>query len=179
MLWRRKPVSYTPHRIKLLVTLVETYEPHEDDYALRLSRGRILALDWGSKRIGVAVSDEMRLTVRPLPLIPRTNWKRILRSISQLCSDFDVRTVVIGLPLRLDGSEGEWAAEIRRVAVKMRASLKIPVELQDERLTSKEALSALRDEGYALDESLQLKDSRAATIILTDFIRRLNADELS
>ena len=87
--------------------------------------GRILALDLGTRRVGVAVCDELRLTVRALPLIPRTSWKRLLVAVSELCEEFDAKMLVIGLPLRLDGTEGDAAAESRRLARNFGLSLGI------------------------------------------------------
>ena len=79
------------------------------DSASPEERGRVLALDMGAKRVGVAVSDELRLTVRPLKALRGTNWKQLLRALNELCVEFDVREVVLGLPLRLDGDEGDAA----------------------------------------------------------------------
>jgi putative holliday junction resolvase len=133
-------------------------------------RGRLLALDIGTKRVGVAVSDELGLTARPLPPLPRTNWKRLLRDVSELCEEFDVKGVVVGLPLRLDGSEGDAAAEARRLARNFGLSLECPVALQDERLTSKEAEAELRRAGHDEKAVKEFVDSRAAEIILRDYL---------
>jgi putative Holliday junction resolvase len=135
-------------------------------------RGRVLALDIGAKRVGVAVSDEMRLSVRPLAALRGTNWKRLVKALSELCEEFDVREVVLGLPLRLDGSEGDAAKEVRGVARKLELTLRIPVGFQDERLTSKTAEAALRREGLGEREVLANADSEAAAIILRDFLAR-------
>lgn len=132
--------------------------------------GRLLALDIGTKRVGVAVSDELRLTARPLPALSRTNWKKLLRDVSELCGQLDVEGVVVGLPLRLDGSEGDAAAEARRLARNFGLSLNCPVVLQDERLTSREAESELRAEGRDEGEIKGLVDSQAAVIILRDYL---------
>jgi putative transcription antitermination factor YqgF len=132
--------------------------------------GRLLALDLGSKRVGVAVSDELRLTARPLEPLPRTNWKKLLRDVSELCRQFDVRTVVLGLPLRLDGGEGDAADAARRAARNFGLSLKLPVVLQDERLTSKEAEAELRGEGLSEAEIKTRVDSASAVIILRDYL---------
>lgn len=134
--------------------------------------GRVLALDLGTKRVGVAVSDELRLTVRPLRPLARTNWKRLLRDIAELCEQFDVKTVVVGLPLSLDGGEGEAAEGARRVARNLGLSLTRPVVLQDERLTSKEAEEALRGEGFSESEVKERVDSAAAAVILRDYLQR-------
>ena len=138
--------------------------------------GRVLAIDIGSKRVGLAVSDEMRLSVRTLPALPRTPWKRLLASLADLCEKFDVRSIVLGLPLRLDGSEGDAALEARRVARNLELSLKLPLFLQDERLTSKTAETSLRADGFNHTEVADRVDSEAAAIILSDFLNRHGGD---
>jgi putative Holliday junction resolvase len=138
--------------------------------------GRVLAIDIGSKRVGLAISDEMRLSVRTLPALPRTPWKRLLASLAALCEKFDVRGIVLGLPLRLDGSEGDAALEARRVARNLELSLKLPLFLQDERLTSKTAETSLRAHGLNVSEIADKVDSEAASIILSDFLNSHGAD---
>jgi putative Holliday junction resolvase len=138
--------------------------------------GRVLAIDIGSKRVGLAISDEMRLSVRTLPALPRTSWKRLLGSLADLCEKFDVRSIVLGLPLRLDGSEGDAALEARRVGRNLELSLKLPLFLQDERLTSKTAESSLRSRGLDVSEVAERVDSEAALIILSDFIASQKGD---
>lgn len=136
------------------------------------ARGRVLALDIGSKRVGVAISDELRLTARRLPALKRTPWKRLLKDLAGLCSEFDVRLIVLGLPLRLDGSEGDAALEVRRVARNLCISLKLPIALQDERLTSKDAEASLRNEGLQGQEVAARIDSESAVIFLSDYLSR-------
>jgi putative Holliday junction resolvase len=133
-------------------------------------QGRVLAIDMGSKRVGLAVSDELRLTVRALPALPRTPWKRLLSSLAELCEQFDVRNIVLGLPLRLDGTEGDASQEVRRVGRNLQLSLKLPLFFQDERLTSKDAESSLRERGFQASEIPERVDSEAASIILSDFL---------
>lgn len=132
--------------------------------------GRLLALDLGKKRVGVAVSDELRITVRPLPVLRRTNWKELLSAVANLLQSFDARGLVIGLPLNLDGSEGEAATLTRQLARNFERSLQVPIYLQDERLTSKEAESSLSAAGLSFNEVRENVDSEAAAIILRDFI---------
>jgi putative Holliday junction resolvase len=138
--------------------------------------GRVLAIDIGSKRVGLAVSDEMRLSVRTLPALPRTPWKRLVGSLADLCQKFDVRSIVLGLPLRLDGSEGDAALEARRIARNLELSLKLPLFLQNESLTSKAAEAALRVRGLGDEEIASKVDSEAASIILGDFLTTTHAD---
>ena len=140
-------------------------------------QGRTLAIDMGSKRVGLAVSDELRLTVRAIPALPRTPWKRLLSSLAELCEQFDVRSIVLGLPLRLDGTEGDAAQEVRRVARNLELSLKLPLFFQDERLTSKDAEASLRERGLQGAEISARVDSEAASIILRDFLEVQKGDE--
>lgn len=139
------------------------------------SKGRLLALDLGTKRVGVAVSDELQLTVQPLAPLRRTNWKTLLRQISDLRHSFDAQGVVIGLPLNLDGTEGEAAQAARRIARNLSLSLDVPVHLQDERLTSHAAEESLRAAGFSGEELTARVDSEAAVIILRDFIAQRDA----
>lgn len=132
--------------------------------------GRVLAVDLGSKRVGLALSDELRLTTRTLPTLPRTPWKRLLGSLAEVCEKFDVRSIVVGLPRRLDGSEGDAACEARRVARNLELSLKLPLFLQDESLTSKAAEASLRERGVRATELSGQVDGEAASIILRDFL---------
>lgn len=137
----------------------------------------MLAIDLGAKRVGLALSDELRLSVRTLPFLPRTPWKRLLRSVAELCESFDVRLLVVGLPLRLEGGEGDAACEARRVARNLELSLKLPVRLQDERLTSKVAERSLRGRGYSGAQVSERVDGEAAAIILQDFLSPSETDE--
>jgi putative Holliday junction resolvase len=132
--------------------------------------GRLIALDLGEKRVGVAVSDELHLTVRTLQALERTNWKKFLRDVAALLTEFDAKALVIGLPLSLDGTVGTAAQETLRLARNFRLSLEVPVYLQDERLTSREAEESLRAAGRGTEELRQLIDSESAAIILRDFI---------
>lgn len=132
--------------------------------------GRLLALDLGAARVGVAVSDELRLTVRPLSPLRRTNWKQLVRVVTGLCERFDAQGIVIGLPLKLNGAEGEAATEARRLARNLELSLKVPVYLQDERLTSFAAAETLRESGATASEIKNSIDCEAAALILSDFL---------
>jgi putative Holliday junction resolvase len=139
------------------------------------SNGRIIALDPGTKRLGVAVCDELRMTTRPLDVIQRTSWKKLLSNIKQIVSDFDATALVIGLPLESDGSESAMSYEARRMAHNFSLSLDVPVFLQDERVTSYEAKGRLWARGLTPAQSRRLVDSEAAAIILSDFLDRLSS----
>ncbi len=132
--------------------------------------GPVLALDIGQKRVGVAVCDSMLISITRLPALIRSSWKQLLRDVTDLSRRFDVQTLVIGLPLSLDGTAGSAADEVKLTAAKFARSLPTPVYLQDERLTSVEAEEQLRAAGYRALEIAREVDSQAAAIILTDFL---------
>jgi putative pre-16S rRNA nuclease len=130
----------------------------------------ILALDLGEKRVGIAVSDALSISIARLDPLARTSWKQLLRDVENLVRRFDAQTVVIGLPLRLNGFSGDSALDVRNVARKFARSLSVPVYLQDERLSSVEAEENLRAEGHKRREVLARVDSEAAAVILRDFL---------
>jgi putative Holliday junction resolvase len=147
-----------------------TNSPNISDISLVPSEGRVLALDIGTKRIGVAVCDELQIAIRPLQVIERRSWKELLKKIFALIEEFDAVALVLGLPYNFDGSESEMSKEVRRLARNFSLSLPIPVFLEDERLTSKSAQQSLHDRGFNEQEIRQRIDSEAATIILSDFL---------
>lgn len=136
------------------------------------TEGRLVALDPGTKRVGVATCDELRITTRALEYITRTSWKKLLLAVKSILADLDAKALVIGLPLTSEGGESPMSAEARSMARRFALSLDIPVYLQDERVTSYEAKSRLWSQGVGLKESRQQVDSEAASIILSDFIDR-------
>ena len=133
-------------------------------------QGRLVALDLGTKRIGVAVSDELQLTTRAVKTIERTGWKKLLLQIKEILAEFDAVGLVIGLPYNFDGTESEMSREARRIAANFSLSLSIPVILQDERVTSYEAKGRLWKQGLTGKEFRARVDNEAAAIILSDFI---------
>ena len=98
--------------------------------------GRIVALDPGTKRVGVAVCDETQTVSRAVAIIERSSWKKLLAAVRTHLVEFDAVALVVGLPYNSDGSESEMSAEARNLVAKFRLSLEIPVLLQDERGTS-------------------------------------------
>ncbi len=136
--------------------------------------GRLLALDLGTKHIGVAISDELQFTVRPVCVIERSSWKKFLKQIISFLEEFDAVGLVLGLPLNFDGSESEMSVEARRLARNISLSVKVPVFLQDERVSSYDAKGYLTKLGLSEKEIWERVDSEAAAIILSDFIALRN-----
>lgn len=134
--------------------------------------GRVLAIDYGRRRLGLALSDPARLTARPLATLERTNRRNDLRRLREIVRQHDVRRIVVGHPLHLDGTAGEMAAEAARFAVRIEKQLGLPVELVDERLSSWEAEQVLAATETAPRNRATKLDQVAAAVILRDFLAR-------
>lgn len=128
------------------------------------TRPRILAIDFGGKFIGLAVSDPLGVTVRGLPTLKRSNKRADLEHIRELVEALGVERVVVGHPLHLRGHAGDRAREAERFAAWLRRELELPVELYDERLTSVEAESLLRERGERPPRTRQSRTQRIETV---------------
>lgn len=139
-----------------------------------------MAIDYGSKAIGVAVSDELHLTVRPLTTIrqigrqagrrEKRNNTHVIDQICQLVLEHEIATLIVGLPLNMDGTRGQAVIGVERFISNLRQKLTIPIVTVDERLSSYEADQILRERGLSLRERREKSDEYAATIILQDYI---------
>ena len=129
-----------------------------------------MAIDLGTKRVGLAVTDELQITVTALERIERRSWKDLLRRVAAIIERFDARALIVGLPLNMDLTEGAAAEEARRIAENFRKSLNVPVFMQDERLTSIAAETELKEGGVPAAEIQDRVDSESAAIILRDFL---------
>lgn len=129
---------------------------------------RIMALDYGTRSIGVAISDELQITVRPLTTLSADAW--LIERIMALVIEYEVGTVVVGLPLRMDGTRGEAAERTEIFVRKLQSQLSIPIVMRDERLTSHAADELLRERGASLRERRARSDEYAAAIILQDYL---------
>src|SRR5947207_9126613 len=144
--------------------------PKSENSTSTRAPGRLMALDLGARRVGVAVSDELRMTARPLAPLQRRSWKDLLSHIAALIDLHEAKGLVIGLPVRLDGTEGSAAKSARDIAGKLQRSLALPVFLQNESLTSFEAETHLKSAGQSNAAIVNQVDSEAAAVILRDVI---------
>ena len=128
--------------------------------------GRLLALDYGSRRIGAALSDPLGITAQPLPAIRRQGNNRDIEAIGELVREFSVDGVLLGLPLMLDGTEGEQAKRARAFGEKIADRLGIPVETWDERMTTVQAERHLIASGMRREKRREVRDSVSAVILL-------------
>ena len=154
--------------------------------AVPAAQGVILAIDYGKKRLGLALSDEFGVTSRPYATWTRINRRRDLARLRELVRQQGVLRIVVGLPLRLDGTPSEMSEETRSFAARVEKALGLPVEMMDERLSSWEAhqtLSNVSSSKRARRGSSGRTDARkkaplddiAAAIILRDYLDRARA----
>ena len=136
-----------------------------------VERGRVLGLDLGQSRIGVAISDLERRLAVPLGTV-RTGAPADVKAIAAIVAENGVTEVVVGLPLALSGRSGESAEHARAFADALTGFLGIPVELQDERLSTVEAERGLRTAGVAGRRQREVIDQSAATLILQSYLDR-------
>ena len=134
--------------------------------------GRRLAVDWGRKRIGLAVCDALGLTTRALPILTSSTVEADVAAIAQLCRDEEVVGIVIGIPTQMNGVEGRAAAEVSLFARVLREKIALPVDEEDERLTSKGAHALLKDAGHRHAARKGRIDSTAAMLILRSWLQR-------
>jgi putative Holliday junction resolvase len=132
--------------------------------------GRVLALDVGSKRIGVAVSDELGITAQGLETIQRQNKRRDLEALGNLLVKYQVKDVVVGLPLRLSGQEGTQSEKMRVFGQLLESEFGITVHLWDERWTSTEANRVLREADLSIQKRARAVDRMAAVLILQSWL---------
>lgn len=131
-----------------------------------------MAIDYGSRATGIAISDELQITVRPLTTLRTTSRgiAPIIEKIASLAAEYDVGTVLVGLPLRLDGTRGEAAIIVDRFASKLGKALSVPIVLRDERLTSRAADELMREQGANPKRRRAESDQVAAAILLEDYL---------
>ena len=132
---------------------------------------RVLAIDYGRRRMGLALSDELGITARPLTTLVRTNRPNDLRRLRHLCRERGVAQVVVGYPLHLSGEAGRIAQEVARFATRLEKELGIPVDLQDERLTSWEAEQMAFETKPSRAKRGPL-DHLAAALVLREYLER-------
>lgn len=134
-----------------------------------MPEGVVLAFDFGTKRIGVAVGEAALGQGRPLTTIDAKNRETRFLTISELIEAWQPSRLVVGLPLRLDGGEHELTRRCRRFANQLHGRFGLPVELVDERLTSVAAEVTLKDGGYDWKTRKAASDAMAAKLILQDY----------
>jgi len=134
---------------------------------------RILALDLGKKRIGLAISDPLGITAQGLPNFVRTNKRSDLAALEQLAAEREVGLFLMGNPINMGGSEGRQSGWVREFAEALEARTGLPVKFWDERLTSVEAGRVLRSSGISIEKRAAAVDRLSAVILLQSYLDSL------
>lgn len=131
---------------------------------------RVLGVDYGTKRVGLALSDTLGITASPLATVPRPD---VVDEVKNLVKEMDVGTIVVGLPTGLSGVEGMSASEARKLADELGSATGVEVVLVDERYTSRIAETSLLETGMKRRERREKVDRVAAALILQDYLDNL------
>ncbi len=133
--------------------------------------GRILGIDWGEIRIGLALSDETQTLASPLQTLVRRRGKRLpMGRLLELLTEYHPVGIVVGLPLAPDGTEGESAASARSLATSVAGHTGLPLELWDERMSTARVLSTIREQGGSTRGRKEEVDALAAAMLLQHFL---------
>src|SRR5271154_2064604 len=135
-----------------------------------ISVPRILAIDYGRKRIGLALSDELGITAQPLQVMVHKTRRDDIRRIRNICREHSVARILVGYPVHITGEAGQMADEASRFAMRLRKELSIEVELADERLTTWEAEQTIDEFGSFRQRKGAAVDAVAAAILLRDYL---------
>ncbi|HLK18811.1 MAG TPA: Holliday junction resolvase RuvX [Bryobacteraceae bacterium] len=135
-----------------------------------MTNGRVLALDLGKRRIGLALSDPLGITAQGLQTLERSNIREDLAALAQLISEHDVRLILMGNPLHMSGDESRQSQYTREFAERLQAATGLPIEFRDERLTTVEAERVLKQSGISIQKRAKAVDRLAAVILLESYL---------
>ncbi|HWB99315.1 MAG TPA: Holliday junction resolvase RuvX [Bryobacteraceae bacterium] len=136
-------------------------------------KSRILALDLGKRRIGLAISDPLRITAQGLPNLVRKNKRSDLAELRRLVEEREVGLILMGNPLNMSGKEGRQSEWVRDFAAALEETTRLPVQLWDERLTTVEASRVLRQSGIGIEKRAAAVDKLSAVILLQSYLDSL------
>ena len=139
---------------------------------------RILSIDFGEKRIGLALSDPLGFTAQGLKTLERKNIKQVLNDIAETAKSNNVGEIVVGLPVNMDGSRGFKAEEVLKFVPQLENAAGVPVKTWDERLTSREANRLMIEEGLSRKKQRANSDRMAATLILQNYLEYRRPKEI-
>jgi len=134
-------------------------------------QGRVLAIDYGEVRVGIALSDPLRILATPFVVLK--NDGNLLENIKKIITEKQVSQIVLGLPINLKGKDSKKTEEIRKFYRKLKDYISLPIELVDERFTTYEANAELKKMGYSVKESRKVIDKIAASLILKSYLKQI------
>jgi putative Holliday junction resolvase len=133
--------------------------------------GKVLALDYGTKNVGLACCDELGVTVRPLASIPNTGRRNLIARLRTVIEENRIQSLVVGIPRNMDGSSGDSANRVERFMAALRQELRLPLSGVDERLSTVEAQEVWNEMRPRQQRKYRTVDSLAAAFILERFLR--------
>jgi putative Holliday junction resolvase len=136
---------------------------------------RILALDHGTKRIGIALSDELKVIAQPLEFVPAEPFDAFLTRLKQLLSEKEVELVLVGMPRNMNGSYGPAALKVEQFVAALRTAITVPIKTWDERLTSAQANRFLIQGNVRREQRKEKVDKMAAAILLQSYLDSVGA----
>ncbi len=136
---------------------------------------RIIAFDYGTNRIGVAISDPLQITAQPHGVIEVKNTDTIPDNVKMIMQEMDIEKAIVGLPLHMSGAESELAKKARHFAQMLEQEFNIPVQLWDERLSSRSADRVMLESNMRRDKRKKHRDTLAAVIILQNYLDFLSS----
>ena len=131
---------------------------------------RILAIDHGTKRIGLALSDELKMIAQPLEFVPAEPFNKFLERLKEIIEQKQVELLLVGMPRNMDGSYGPAALKVEEFVSVLKSAVAIPIKLWDERLTSAQANRFLIEANVRRDERKKKVDKMAAAILLQSYL---------
>lgn len=134
---------------------------------------RILSLDHGTKRVGVAVSDELKLIATPMEFIPAEPFVGFIARLKEIIREKEVELILLGMPRNMDGSYGPAALKVQEFAAVLKDNIAVPIQLWDERLTSAQAQRFLIQGNVRREKRKQKVDKTAAAILLQSYLDSL------
>lgn len=146
----------------------------QEFYRLLLPNAPLISIDYGSKKIGIAISNQERNIAMPLNIITEANKKAIIASLLEKIEQYKSCGIVIGLPINMSGMQTEQSAIVIKFAEELTKSINLPIYLQDERLTTKAANNFLKSFGIKRKERNNNDDAVAASMILETVLNSIN-----
>ena len=131
---------------------------------------RVLAIDHGSKRMGIAVSDELQMIAQPLEFVPAEPLEKFFERLRQIIAEKEVGLIVIGVPRNMDGTYGPAATKVQEFVAKLKATVTVPIRAWDERLTSVQANRYLIEADVRRSKRKEKVDKTAAAILLQSYL---------
>ena len=138
-------------------------------------KSRLLGIDPGKKRVGIAICDENKIVATPYTTIIKNNFSNFLAEINKIISDNDIRGIIIGNPINMDGSPSQSSQSAKDLAINLSKNIFIPITMWDERLSSRGAFNLFNDLNVNTSKKISKLDENSATFILQgalDFLNR-------